>query len=166
MKTVFQATFSKDSFGNIAKKIELYGKQLEQGVNIGVEKATKQLYELIIKKCEENNITIHKDEIKWKYYYDDKIGKVWTNDIVIIFNEFGTGINGIQDEWANTFGYQVNMSGKGEKGWYFKNEDHNYDGITHGILSKHIFYESLIEIRETLPKTIGIEVSKTVGKMY
>ena len=100
------------------------------------------------------------------YDKEKNIGKVYTSDIVIIFHEFGTGVRGKQDEWANAFEYKVNESGKGETGWFFENKTHGYSGITHGLTSKHIFYESMLEVRKIIPKTIALSISKTVGAMY
>lgn len=165
-KIVLKGTLTKNSFGHLAKQVEIYKERLNEGVSLGVEEATVKLYDLIIKNCAENNITLHHQYIYCEY---DKIkheGRVWTDDIVIIFNEFGTGIKGTQDEWANELGYQVNASGKGEEGWSFYNKEHNYGGITHGIRSKHMFINALQEIEPELAKDVSISISKTVGNMY
>ena len=121
---------------------------------------------LVIENCVKNNITLHHENIYYKYDKTINEGRVWTDDIVIIFNEFGTGIKGSQDEWANAMGYQVNLSGKGEEGWRFYNEEHDYGGLTHGIVSKHMFINALKEIEPQLAKTISVSISKTVGAMY
>lgn len=165
-KVVLKGTISNNSFGHLAKQVELYKKNFNKGVQLGVEEATKKLYDTVIKNCIDNNITIHHKNINWKFDKSKNEGRVWTDDIVIIFNEFGTGINGTQDEWANKLGYQVNASGKGEKGWYFYNSEHAYGGITHGIRSKHMFINALREIEPLLAKDVSISISKTVGKMY
>ena len=165
-KVTLKGNLTKNSFGNLAKQVELYKRRLNEGVGLGVEQATMELYDLIIKNCKDNNITIHHNNIFCKYDKDKKQGVVYTDDIVIIFNEFGTGIEGTQDEWANEMGYQVNESGKGQDGWYFYNREHNYGGITHGIRSKHMFINALKEIEQQLAKNVSIAISKTVGKMY
>lgn len=161
-----QATLSKNSFNQLAKQVEMFGSQYIKGIQIGVEEATKQLYETIIKKLNDNNLSNHIGNVYYSYDNLARIGKVWTDDIVIIFHEFGTGVKGTQDNWASLFDYQVNQSGKGEKGWYFYNENGDYGGITHGLSTKHIFYESLMEIKKQLPKTMSVSVSRTIGEMY
>lgn len=165
-KTQLTATLSKDSFGNLAKKVQLYGEKYKLGISRGIEESTKQCYDLICKMMSSNNLSSHIGNIKWEFDNKTNKGKISTTDIVIIFHEFGTGIKGTQDEWANIFGYTVNSSGKGDKGWYFKNKNHGYDGITHGLTTKHIFYQAMLEMQKQLPKNVEISVSKTVGAMY
>ena len=159
-------SLNKQSLQKASKKLKEFGKNLKGSIEIDIEKATKKLYDKIIENCKDNNITIHDSNIFWEYDKNTNTGKVWTDDIVIQFNEFGTGIKGTQDSWANSFDYKVNQSGKGEKGWYFKNNEHLYNGITHGIVSKHMFYNALLEMQLELPKTISITIKRLIGDMY
>lgn len=165
-RTKLVATLSKNSFGTLAKQVQQYGKLYKQGVALGVEEATKECYELICKLMSANNLSTHTGNVKWKFDSKTNIGTISTNDIVIIFHEFGTGIKGSQSEWANVFGYKVNQSGKGQTGWKFYNKEHGYGGITHGLETKKIFYQAFVEIRKKLPQTVSVSVSKTVGAMY
>lgn len=165
-KIVLKGNLSKNSFDNLAKEVRLYTKRFNEGVGLGIEEATKMLYEMVIQNCKANNITIHHNNIYWDFDKTKQVGRVWTDDIVIIFNEFGTGIKGTQDEWANEMGYEVNQSGKGEIGWGFYNQEHGYGGITHGIESKHMFINALKELEPVLAKNVSISISKTVGNMY
>lgn len=165
-KTTLKANLSKDSLDRLIRQIELYGKNVQSGTQLGIEQTLKQVYELICDKMKSNNLEDHISSVSWKYDNITNSGYIKTNDIVIIFHEFGTGVKGSQDDWANTFGYTVNQSGKGEKGWKFYNAKHKYGGITHGLTSKHIFYEAMLEAEKRLPKNVQISVSKTVGAMY
>lgn len=165
-KLKLQANLSKQSINNLIKEIKVYGNNIEKGISLGIEEATKNLYDLICAKMKTCNLEDHIGNIVYSYDKKEKIGKVKTNDIVIIFHEFGTGIKSTQDEWASYFDYQVNQSGKGQSGWFFENETYGYSGITHGLTAKHIFYESLLEIQKQLSKTISISVFKTTGAMY
>ena len=165
-RTKLTAVLSKDSFNQLANKVELFGQQYIKGLQLGIEEATNQCYQLISQKMETYGLSDHIGNIKVEFDLKNNIGKISTEDIVIIFHEFGTGIKGTQNKWADLFGYTVNQSGKGEDGWYFKNEKNNYEGITHGLTSKHIFYESLREIQQQLPRTVSISIAKTVGAMY
>ena len=87
---------------------------------------------------------------------------VYSSDPVIIYNEFGTGIRGTQDEWANKFGYQVNASGKGESGWVYPKDDGTF-GFTHGLPSRHMFYDAYIDTKKDVGRIVGIELSKNIG---
>lgn len=165
-KTTLKGNLSKNSFDKLSKQVKEYKTRLNKGFNLGIKEATEKLYDLIIEKCIENNITIHYENIFMEYDEIKKIGRVYSNDEVIVLNEFGSGIKGTQDEWANKFGYQVNLSGKGKEGWKFYNQEHGYGGITHGIPSKHMFYEALKEIEKELAKDVQISIDKTIGKWY
>ncbi len=157
---------SEKSLNNLIKEIQKYGTNLDKGIKIGVEEITHMLYQSILSKMAQYNLQDHESEVHENYDEKTEIGKVYTNDIVVIFHEFGTGIKGTQDEWASSFDYNVNQSGKGEIGWGFYNEKHGYGGITHGLTTKHIFYESLLEIQKEVPKTIGFTIAKNTGAMY
>ena len=165
-KTVLKANLSKDSLDRLINQIKIYGEKVQDGTQLGIEETLKETYEFICNKMKANNLEDHVSSVEWKYDSLKNSGYIKTNDIVIIFHEFGTGIKGTQDEWANAFDYQVNQSGKGEKGWFFYNKKNNYGGITHGLVSKHIFYEAMLEAEKKLPKNVQISVSKTVGAMY
>lgn len=150
----------------MVRKIEQYGTNFQKGLSLGVQEATELAYKMILQKMDQYQLSEHKGNVSSSYDKEKNVGKVSTSDIVIIFHEFGTGIKGKQDKWATEFGYEVNKSGKGKKGWFFKNETHGYQGITHGLTAKHIFYETFMDIKKQLPKTVAISVSKTIRKMY
>lgn len=159
-KKTISFSLSRGSFEKAIREINTFKKEYKNAVNLGVEKATKRLYELVINNCRDVGITIHDANIHWEYDRNTNVGRVWTNDIVIIFNEFGTGIRGTQDDWATQLGYNVNESGKGETGWRFYNIEHNYGGITHGINSRHMFYNALKTLENELSSDINIYVKR------
>ena len=165
-KITLKGNLTKNSLGHLARQISFYKENINKGLDLGIEELTMKLYDIVIRNCRENNITLHHQYIYAEYDKKSNIGRVWTDDIVIIFNEFGTGINGIQDAWANFFDYKVNLSGKGLKGWYFRNDEHNYEGITHGIMSKHMFINALKEIQKDIPNNIEVSILRTAGRMY
>lgn len=165
-RVIIKGNLSRNSFKQIVKELKDYKRKLNKGAELGIEEASLKLYDLILEKMDSYNLSDHKGEVKHEKI---TIGrhqayKVYTNDIVIMFHEFGTGIKGTNDKWANTFGYTVNASGKGEKGWYFYNKKNNYGGITHGLTSKHIFYEALMEIEKDLAKEVQVQIDLVMSK--
>ena len=165
-RIIIKGNLSRNSFKQIVKELKDYKMKLNKGAELGIEEASLKLYDLILEKMDSYNLSDHKGEVKHEKI---TIGrhqayKVYTNDIVIMFHEFGTGIKGTNDKWANTFGYIVNASGKGEKGWYFYNKKNNYGGITHGLTSKHIFYEALMEIEKDLAKEVQVQIDLVMSK--
>lgn len=165
-KTKLTASLAKNSFGQLAKQVQEYGKLYNQGIALGIEQATNECYDIIINLMKSSNLSNHTGNVEKKFDSKTNTGIISTSDIVIMFHEFGTGIKGTQDEWASAFGYVVNESGKGQAGWKFYNENQGYGGITHGLTSKKIFYQALMEMRKKLPTTVSISVSKTTGAMY
>ena len=119
-------------------------------------------YKRVIDNASYNHIVNHLSSINYEYDSKARKGRVWSNDPVIIYNEFGTGIRGTQDEWANKFGYQVNASGKGEEGWYYPKEDGSF-GFTHGLPSRHMFYDAYLDTKKQVGNIVGIELSKNIG---
>ena len=165
-KVIIKGNLSRSSFEQIVKELKDYKKKLNKGAELGIEEASLKLYNLILEKMDSYNLSDHKGEVKReKVIVNNALTyKVYTNDIVIMFHEFGTGIKGTNDKWANSFGYVVNASGKGEQGWYFYNQKRKYGGITHGLTSKHIFYESLTEIEKDLAKEVQIKIDLVMSK--
>lgn len=177
-KTRLTVSLSRSSFQNLAQQVKLYKERLNKGVELGVQEATKQLYDLIIANCISNNLANYQSDIHWEYDETTKTGRVYTDQIIIIFNEFGTGREGKQDSWATELGYTVNASGKGDKGWWYPttltdpnpykwvDKDGQLRALTHGLPSKHIFYNALKEIEPLLAKDIGLNIARLTGDMY
>lgn len=164
-KVILTANLSVNSINNLKQKLEKTKFLIEKGSKNFVEYATQRLYDLVIGECGKYNISNPESRISAEYDKENKIGRVYTNDIVIIFNEFGTGIKGIQDEWANKYGYQVNRSGKGESGWvYYK--DNDTFGFTHGLDSRHMFYNAYLQIQQELGEMIEMTIGKALGDLY
>lgn len=140
-----------------------FNRAIEKSVDDGLKKATDIAYKRVVDNASYNHIVNHLGSIKKDDYSPaTKKGVVYSSDPVIIFNEFGTGIRGTQDEWADKFGYQVNASGKGESGWFYPKEDGTY-GFTHGLPSRHMFYDAYLDTKKDIGKIVGIELSKNVG---
>lgn len=143
-----------------------------------VEYATQRLYELFVQNCKAYNISNPESRINYEYDDAKKIGRVYTDDIVIIFNEFGTGIKGTQDEWANNYNYQVNASGKGEKGWWYPTDekdpnpykwtdrDGNLRALTHGLDSRHMLYDAYMQLQSEMGEIINMTIGKEIGDLY
>ena len=90
---------------------------------------------------------------------------IFKNTLVIILNEFGTGIKGTQDEYASKHGYTVNLSGKGEEGWAFPTKNGEYKW-THGIPSRRMFYDAYEDIKAEIGNIVDIEIRGNIGNLY
>lgn len=156
--------------------------KIKQAYSVGcenlVEYATQRLYELFVQNCKLYNISNPESRIHIEYNKNLKIGRVYTDDIVIIFNEFGTGIKGTQDEWASQYGYQVNASGKGEDGWWYptdesdpnpykwKDKDGQLRALTHGLDSRHMLYDAYMQLQNEFSEIVEMTIGKVIGDLY
>lgn len=100
-------------------------------------------YEILMQVLDSNNLSNHKNNVK-KEMIDNNTGfRIWTNDWVIIFNEYGTGIVG-SGTHPNPKNYEYNRSSdkKDEQGrWIYFNEHVNSYLTTSGMIAKHMFYD-------------------------
>lgn len=177
-KIILPTNLSVKSIKETKKQIEKIKLAYEQGCENFVEYATQRLYALVLANCDMVGIEKHSDKIIMEYDKKTKIGRVYTNDTVIIFNEFGTGIKGTQDEWANQHRWEVNKSGKGESGWWYPTDEndpnpHKWttpDGelraLTHGLESRHMFYDALKQIQDEFSDMVEITIGKALGDLY
>ncbi len=177
-KVILKGSLSRSSFQKLIKDLEKYKSDLRKGANLGVKEASLKFYNLVIAKMKNYNLSNHISEVKYEDLSTDKTQayRVYTNDIVIMFHEFGTGIKGTDDTWANSFGYKVNDTGKGEAGWWYPTDlsdpnPHKWTdksgqlrALTHGLTSKHIFYESLKEIEKDLAKEVQLKIDAQMSK--
>lgn len=123
------------------------------------------MYRGVVDRCYQNRLGEYVSRIHYFYDSTKKEGRVWTDDLIIIFNEFGTGIKGTQDEYASKHGYTVNLSGKGESGWVFPTKDGKFK-VTHGIRSKHMFYEVYEIVKKEFSDIVEISVKGAFDSLY
>lgn len=151
------------------KSLEEYIKALNRGTSKGVKAATEALYKKVIDNCNDGNLSEFASSIQHSYDESKNVGKVWTDDLVIIINEFGSGIGGptgdLDTGYAASHGYTINMSGKGETGWAYPKKDGTY-GWTHGIRSKKMFFNAFEEIKKEFGNYVNISLNGEIGKLY
>lgn len=160
---------SVKSITETLQKLEDYIKAVNKGTDNAVKKATETLYNKVLENCSKGNLGRFSGSIHKSYDETKKEGRVWTNDLVIIINEFGSGIGGPSGEldrgYAAKHGYQINMSGKGETGWAYPKQDGTY-GWTHGIKSKKMFYEAYEEVKKEYKDIVNMSLEGEIGKLY
>lgn len=169
MKVQLQATLSKNSFKDIADYLEKYKQAIKEGSENGVKQATERAFDIVKANCYQNGINNHTEQIKAEYDEETNIGKIYTNDEVIIFNEMGTGITGKNNSHPSpskeftSWKYDVNEHG--EKGWRYPKDDGTY-GWTRGLPSRHMFYDTFNQMKDILGDTVSIEIYKTTKDLY
>ena len=160
---------SKKSLEEAKKFLNKYQEAYSKGVDNAVKYATEMMYNKVLEYCYANGISNHTSQIQWQYDDNTKTGRVWTNDMVIIFNEMGTGIVGSNNPHPNPDGpfksWKYDVNEHGEKGWKYPKEDGTY-GWTKGLPSRHMFYSAFQDIKSEIGNIVDIEIRKTVGDLY
>lgn len=160
---------SKKSLEETKRKLQEYKIAYEKGVDNAVKKATEAMYHAVLKNCYENGISNHTDAIHWDYDYEKNIGRVYTHDWTIIFNEMGTGIMGANNphpEPSKPFNsWQYDVNNHGEKGWKYPKSDGTF-GWTKGLPSRHMFYDAFNQIKDEIGDTVDVEIRKAIGDLY
>ena len=160
---------SKKSLEEAKKFLNKYQEAYSKGIDNAVKYATEMMYNKVLEYCYANGISNHTSQIQWQYDDNAKSGRVWTNDMVIIFNEMGTGIVGSNNPHPNPDGpfksWKYDINEHGEKGWKYPKEDGTY-GWTKGLPSRHMFYSAFQDIKSEIGNIVDIEIRKTVGDLY
>ena len=160
---------SKKNLEEAKKFLNKYIEAYDKGIDNAVKYATEALYRKVLEYCYANGILNHTSQIQYEYDENTNTGKVWTNDIVIIFNEMGTGIVGSNNPHPNPEGpfksWKYDINEHGEKGWKYPKEDGTY-GWTKGLPSRHMFYDAFSDIKDEIGNIVEIEIRKTVGDLY
>lgn len=160
---------SKKSLEEAKKFLNKYQEAYSKGIDNAVKYATEMMYNKVLEYCYANGISNHTSQIQWQYDDNAKSGRVWTDDMVIIFNEMGTGIVGSNNPHPNPDGpfksWRYDVNEHGEKGWKYPKEDGTY-GWTKGLPSRHMFYSAFQDIKSEIGNIVDVEIKKTVGDLY
>lgn len=133
---------------------------ISKGVENGIEKLTKKAYEEVQEKCINANLSNHLGNIKVKYPKENNgVGEVSTDDMVIVFNEYGTGVVGKGDPHPALDGWEYDVNNHGEAGWVYPKKDGTF-GRTRGIRSKKMFYETFEDIKNDAGTSILVEIKR------
>lgn len=107
-------------------------------------------YNLLVEIYNNQNLSNHIDTLN-KEITDDGYGfRIWTEDFVVIFNEYGTGIVG-DGTHPNPNGYKYNIKTeyKDSSGrWVYYKSDDNSFYTTKGMEAKHMFYDVEEQIKK------------------
>ena len=181
MKQVkIKSNLSIEQLQKIKNQVEKIKIAYKEGSSNFVEYATKTFYDYVVLNCsvtgKYNKISNPESRIQMEYDKSSNVGRVYSSDLVIIFNEFGTGINGIQDDWADKHGYLVNKSGKGEDGWWYPTDSTDTNpykytdksgqlrAFTKGLDSNHMFYDALLDLNDDLKDIVKVSFGNTIDK--
>ena len=149
---------------NIDEVIKAFQKEemaISKGAINGVKKITQDAYEELQKQCIDANLSNHIGNIEVKYpEANNGIGEISTNDQVIVFNEYGTGVVGKDNPHPALEGWEYDVNNHGEEGWIYPKKDGTF-GRTSGIASKKMFYNTKEKmLQKDIAKEILIEIER------
>lgn len=99
-------------------------------------------YQTLCDVFKDNNLSNHINSIQ-KEISDNGTGfRIWCNDWIVIFNEYGTGVRG-NGTHPNPDGYQYNIKSeyKDEFGRWIYRDKYGKFHTTSGMGAKHMFYD-------------------------
>lgn len=164
-----ETNLSKESLNKLEKQLNSFINDYQKGINKSVEEATRTMYELVIQYCNANNIFEHTSEIHMDYDPAANVGRVWSDNDVIIFNEMGTGLVGKDNPHPNPlvegWQYCANPERNYEMGWMYPREDGTY-GWTRGLPSRHMFYSAFEDIKDKLGDIVNVTMIQNVSGRY
>lgn len=100
-------------------------------------------YDTLVKVLQVNNLSKHVSSINKELTNNGFGFRIWTTDMIIIFNEYGTGIKG-EGTHPNPKDYKYNIQSefKDENGrWVYYNDETGSYVTTSGMPAKHMFYD-------------------------
>ena len=127
----------------ITKKLQNIENRIPENIKLATRDLMNVTYETLMQVFDANNLSNHKSAVQKDMIDNDMGFKIWTNDWVIIFNEYGTGIVG-SGTHPNPKNYEYNKSSdsKDSQGrWIYFNEHANSYLTTSGMPAKHMFYD-------------------------
>lgn len=134
---------SQKSIQELVKKL----KKIENRLKFNIKLATKDLMEitylLLVENFNLNNLSNHINSLKCTLIDNGNGFKIWTNDWIVIFNEYGTGIKGIDTHPdPGNYKYNIQSKYKDDKGrWKYYDKKRDKFFTTSGMKSKHMFYD-------------------------
>lgn len=136
-------------------------KQLEEKVNKGTNELVDDIYNDVIEKCVNGNLSNHLDGINKEHYVNG--GRIYSDDPIIIFNEMGTGVVGSNSPKPTGFeGWKYDVNEHGEAGWKYPKKDGTF-GWTKGIPAKTMFYTTYLEY---LSEKAVVKLKRNIGDLY
>lgn len=159
------AVLSSNSFKDLAKFVEEYKQALIQGQSSGIKKLTEIGLQRVIDNSP--NINSGRLGISLDTEITPELGRIYTSDEVIIFNEFGTGIIGLNNSHpeASAKGWRYDVNEHGEKGWYYLGDDGEYHW-TKGLPAGKMFFNTKQELEQIAKETMSIELNKSTEDIY
>lgn len=152
---------SLDSLNSFIKMFDELSEQLSSQQTI--EDLTNKAYDLVKANVSEY-APVHASNIFQEV--SGNTGKVYTNDKVLIYNEYGTGIVGSQNPHPDLKGwtYMTNNNINYAVGWHYLNEETGEAGFTKGLPARKGFYNSREQMKAVAKDKLKIIIENSFKK--
>ena len=139
-----QINLSIQTLQEVQKKLQKKENNLKNNIKLATIDLMETTYELLIELYKNNNLINHTNTL-YRELIDDGNGfRIWTNDWIVIFNEYGTGVKG-SGTHPNSMNYKYNIDSKykDKNGkWVYFNKTIDSFVTTQGMVAKHMFYDA------------------------
>ena len=139
---------SKKSIQETIQRLQRIENKTQENFILATKDLMEAVYQALIDVFNSNNLSNHISSLN-KELTDGGLGfRIWTNDWIVIFNEYGTGVKG-EGTHQNSDGYKYNEHKRTETEeklnipnnyWIYYKDGDFY--ITNGMEAKHIFYDT------------------------
>lgn len=132
---------SKKNIQKTIQKLEKVKNRTYKNFLLVTEDLMEITYQTLVDIFKNNNLSNHIGSLN-KELINNGLGfRIWTNDWIVIFNEYGTGIKGIGTHPnPNNYEYNIKTEFKDEFGrWTYYNDDVGQYVTTNGMPAKHMF---------------------------
>ena len=147
--------------------------KIENKIVGNVELATKDLMKATLQMLEdifvENNLGNHIDSLKSELIENGTGFRIWCNDWIVIFNEYGTGVRG-EGTHPNPNGYKYNQHKRTEteeklhipENYWLYYKDGNFY-ITNGMEAKRMFYDTEQALKEVAKEFYNVAINRAIN---
>lgn len=134
---------SKKSIQETIAKVREIKNRTDENMKLATVSLMEATFESLVNVFKDNNLSNHINSLQKEINNNGYGFRIWTDDWIIIFNEYGTGIKG-EGTHPNPSGYSYNIKTeyKDEFGrWVYYNDKTDSFITTSGMPAKHMFYD-------------------------
>ena len=136
-------SLSKASIQESIKKIQRISDRLPKNIILATKDLMDASYDLLVEYYKKENLSNHISTLNKEIISDGYGFRLWTNDWIVIFNEYGTGVvgEGTHPD-PKDYKYNIKTQYKDSTGkWVYFNDDLDSFITTRGMRAKHMFYD-------------------------
>ncbi len=155
---------SRKSIQNAIKELQKKENRIQENLILATQNLLEATLQALKDVFSDNNLSNHISSLNSEITNDGLGFRIWTNDWIVIFNEYGTGIKGTGTH-PNPNGYQYNIKTeyKDELGrWVYKDKYGEFH-TTSGMPAKYMFYDVEQMLKELAKDFYNVAISRAIN---